>query len=96
MKTVRDIRGWILRIVDRGGRFGASVQLIGDSLFGLRANLTQTEIEDELDYLVRKGYVRLEEVRVKGVGERRIAYVEPKGQDLLDGSIPADPGILLE
>jgi hypothetical protein len=96
MKTVQETRGWILRIVERGGRFGASLQLIGDSLYGLRANMTQMEIEDQLNYLARKGYVRVEEVKVKGVGERRIAYLEPKGQDLLDGSIEADPGVLLE
>jgi len=96
MKKIQEVRGWILRTIDRAGRYGASTRLIGDTLLGLRAALTDSEIEEELDYLARKGYVRLEDVEVPGVGARRIAYLEPKGQDLLDGSIAQDPGILLD
>ena len=76
----------------------------------LVAGLTRNEFDDHLTYLEGKEYIRLwhqrdmeEERDDRQPSDRdvrsddiRFARLLPKGVDLLEGSIPADPGIDFE
>lgn len=89
----KEIRGWILRILDRFRPDGTSFEVIESVLLDSRFNVTLNELKAHLVYLTEKGYVRLDEIERNRV-KRRINYITPKGVDLLEGNIPEDPGVM--
>lgn len=97
MTTVenREIRGWVLRICERAQPYGASFTVIETTLMESGFHSSLSEIKAHLQYLERKGYIRMEEVEVGGV-RRRINSITPKGVDLMEGNIDPDPGVLLD
>jgi hypothetical protein len=53
-------------------------------------------LEENLVYLSDKGYLRREPVTDPITGVKRwMAYVTPRGIDLMEGTIDADPGVTL-
>lgn len=56
--------------------------------------ISESELLVHLRYLAAKGYVRLTEIEaVIGLAPQRVELT-PRGIDLLEKSIPADPGII--
>lgn len=61
----------------KAGRFGAIKQL-----------------EENVQYLTEKGYLRTELIKERTSGvERWMIWLTAQGIDLLDGTIPDDPGV---
>lgn len=89
----KEIRGWVLNILERARPYGASFSVIESTLLDLGFHVTDNELKAHLVYLTEKGYVRLEEIERNRV-KRRINYITPKGVDLLEGNIPEDPGVM--
>ena len=90
----KEIRGWMLNIIDRAKPYGASFQVIEVTLTDLGFNVCETEIKAQLVYLADKGYVRYEPIERGGV-VRHLNHITPKGVDLLERSIPPDPGVMI-
>jgi len=90
----RLIRREILRILDVAYVHGATVELIAVSLCDAGYAVTESEVEEHLVYLGDKGYVATQTMQVRGLGRRLWGRLLPKGQDLLDGNIEDDPGIM--
>jgi hypothetical protein len=87
-------RGTILQLVRRYG-------VNGISFVGLEKVFRQAGrfgavalLEENVQYLSDKGYLRTELVRdaISGV-ERWMIWLTPQAIDLLDGTIPSDPGV---
>ena len=91
----REVRGWILKICERAQPYGASFQVIETTLAEAGFHETLTEVKAHLQYLQRKGYIQMEEVKAGRI-KRRINSILPKGVDLIEGSIDDDPGVLLD
>jgi DNA-binding PadR family transcriptional regulator len=92
----REIRGYILVLCKHSYPYGCSEQLIGTFLAQSQFSCSPAEIKGHLEYLEEKGYIRMEELRVDKLKLHRVvAYITAKGIDLLEGSIPSDPGIML-
>lgn len=85
----------ILRMLRIAGPRGSTAELCARMLTeaGLDTNLT--EILGHLDYMSGPGkeYIEVDEVELEGLGKRAIAKLLPRGVDLLEKNIPADPGI---
>ena len=90
----REMRGWILNIIDRAKPYGASFEVIEVTLTDLGFNVCETEVKAQLKYLSDKGYVKYEPIERSGI-VRHLNHITPKGVDLLEGSIPADPGVMI-
>ena len=90
----REIRGWALRIIGDAQPYGASFRVLEAELDELGLACSETELKGHLKYLLDKGYVTLEEIERHGI-TRRVNYITPKGIDLLEGNISADPGVML-
>jgi len=87
-------RGEILRLARRFGGNGVSIAGV-DRIFqqaGMFAALSS--LEENIEYLQGKGYLAAELATdpLSDV-ERWIIRITPAGIDLLDGVIPADPGV---
>ena len=91
----KEIRGWILRICQRAQPYGASFQVIEITLMDAGFHVSLTEIKSHLKYLEDKGYIQMEELKQEKV-KRRINSITPKGIDLLEGNIEADPGVMMD
>lgn len=91
----RLVRKEILRVLRIADHYGATSAVIAESLMAGGEVVTVPEIEQHLQYLAGegKGYVRVEELEVEGLGRRVHATLLPKGIDLLEGNIPVDPGV---
>lgn len=92
----RELRGFILTMCKHNYPHGCSEKLIlttlGENQFASSPALLRAHIE----YLEEKGYVRIEDVQAHGLGiSRTLVFITAKGIDLLEGSIPQDPGVLL-
>lgn len=92
----RELRGFLLRVCDVAHPDGCSEQVIVSSLAGVGISVSQVVLRSHLSYLEEKGYLRQEEIRDRASGlGRTVWYISAKGQDLLDGHIPDDPGIMV-
>ncbi|SEO98130.1 hypothetical protein [Propionispora vibrioides] len=92
----REIRGRILKILDANYPFPAGDHLISQILTDARYCCSPAEVETHLTYLSEKGYLETEKVKSEELGITRIlARLTAAGKDLLEGSIPADPGVTL-
>ncbi len=93
-REAREIRGWILRILNYNYPESLSVEAIALTLSDLEYVVTPLAVGGYLDYLEEKGYIETRQVEVRDAGiSRRVARLTAKGKDLLEGNIPEDPGI---
>jgi len=90
----RELRGWMLHIINRARPYGASFRLVEETLCEMGYSVPENEIKTHLLYLQRRGYIHMEEKQAAGV-MRRMNFVTPDGMDLLEGNIDADPGVML-
>lgn len=91
----REIRGWILKICHRAQPYGASFRIIEETLVDVGFHLSLSEIKAQLKYLQHKEYIHYEELEKEGI-KRRLNWITPKGVDLVEGTIDADPGVMLD
>ena len=90
----RALRGVVMVALRENGE-------IGDHLIKILVEKTPYEasledIKKQMGYLEDKGYIRAEKVSIKEIGaSRMIAKLTFKGQDLLDGTIPPDEGVVM-
>jgi hypothetical protein len=87
-------RGTILTLVRRYGVDGISFPNLED-VFRRAGRFGAIDLmEENVQYLTDKGYLRTELVRdpISGV-ERWMMWLTPQAIDLLDGTIPPDPGV---
>lgn len=90
----REIRKWLLITLEKSYPYGASEELLGLTLSGLRLEVSPGELRAHLAYLEEKGYVARERVEVRRAGvHRHVAKLTAAGKDLLEGNVPADPGV---
>lgn len=89
-------RGTILRIVRRWGVTGVSWEGI-EAIFRQAGQLGAIDrLEENVQYLADKGYLAKELKRDDFSGvERWLVWITPRGIDLLDGLIEADPGVVV-
>lgn len=90
----REMRGFILNMLQINYPNGCSEKLIEITLNENQFSISPSVIKTHIEYLEEKGYVRVEEVRSMGV-VRTVVYLTAKGIDLMERSIPEDPGIIL-
>lgn len=90
----REIRGWALRVIGGYLPYGASFRVLEAELEELGLACPETELKGHLKYLLDKGYITLEEIERHTI-MRRVNHITPKGIDLLEGNISADPGVML-
>lgn len=93
LKENKEVRGWILNMLDRANPYGASFSVIEATLLDLGFNVGINELKAHLVYLTEKGYCRMEEIERNRV-KRRINYITPTGVDLLEKNISDDPGVM--
>lgn len=90
----KEVRGFVLSILKLQYPNPASDRLISLTLNDSHLDGSLPQIRQHIRYLEEKGYVRSEEGNELGI-QRTMATLTAKGIDLLDGSIPDDPGILV-
>jgi len=92
--TRRLVRKDILRFLERAGELGSTAQIIHEALRRTSA-ITVGDVERDLQYLAGAGkdYVKLDPLDEEGLGRRLHAVILPRGIDLLEGNIAADPGV---
>lgn len=90
----KEVRGRILRTLDRAGRHGVSEELLLDLLNDVQYHVSPGVLADHLHYMQGKGkeYIEVEEITVGDI-TRRIVRITSRGKDLQEGNIPVDPGI---
>lgn len=92
----RETRGRILKILDR-----AYPDELGDELISLTLNdinmcTGPALLRGHIDYLEEKGYVESRTLESEDLDiTRHMVRLTAKGKDLLEGSIPHDPGVNL-
>lgn len=90
----REIRGWILRILNYNYPESLSVEAITLTLGKLEYSVTSFAVAGFIDYLEEKGYLESRQVEVPEAGiARRVVRLTARGKDLVEGNIPADPGV---
>jgi Fe2+ or Zn2+ uptake regulation protein len=85
-------RGKILKALEVAYPHDLTAVVILSCLQERHIQATGTTVERDLHYLADKGYLTLLEVEDEGE-KVLMARLSPKGKDLLDGTIPADPGV---
>ena len=86
-------RGEILRLARR---YSPQKITLGsmDNIFQRAGVFSSMNLDENLEYLVGKNYLQREFLKDPASGvERWIVKITPQGIDLLDGVIPADPGV---
>jgi len=90
----RIARGHILEILKIAYPGPASLELLDVTLHDRGCSAGPAIIRGYVDYLKEKGYVSVQEVRDDGLGlSRTLVKLTASGVDLLEGSIPPDPGV---
>ena len=88
----KEVRGEILKILKRNYLYQTGDKLITDILLDMQYGVSPAVISGYLTYMEEKGYVQIEKVEAYGV-QRLLVKLTPKGIDLTEGNIPADPGV---
>ncbi len=85
----------ILRMARFAGDIGSTAELCTRMLAEAGIETSLSEVLGHLEYLAGPGkeYVTLHRHEITGLGERTIVKLLPKGVDLLEKNIPADPGV---
>lgn len=91
----RIVRGQLMLILKVAYPGPASLELLEITLNDRKFPTSPAVLKGYLDYLVDKGYVKAweEEDDMTGVN-RTLSKLTASGIDLLEGSIPADPGVV--
>lgn len=90
----REIRGRILKILDANYPYPAGDHLIADILTDAQYSCSPAQVKGHLVYLSEKGYIETTDVKSTELNiVRCLAKLTAKGKDLLEGSIPPDPGV---
>ena len=91
-----EIRGRILIALQYGYPGLVGDQLLTNIMQDAQYPVSPQIVSGHLTYLEAKGYLELETVEARELSMTRIlAKLTPKGVDLLDGNIEADPGVRL-
>lgn len=92
----RIARGHVLKVLKTAYPEPASVELLELALNDRHCPTSPAVIQGYAQYLADKGYVTVSEVGSEELGLSRILVkLTPKGIDLLEGTIPKDPGVVL-
>jgi len=92
----RIARGQILHILKIAYPGPASLELLETTLNDRKYPSSPAVLKGYLDYMADKGYVKVWEEHDDMMGvERTLAKLTAAGIDLLEGSLPADPGVVL-
>ncbi|MGC5328928.1 hypothetical protein [Brevibacillus sp. SYSU BS000544] len=94
MENNRELRGWILRVIDKAFPDPLSVTIVRDQLLALGFAPDNLGMKANLAYLEEKEYIHKETAKAGGI-ERETIRLTARGKDLLEGNIPDDPGIQL-
>jgi len=90
----REIRGRILKIVEIDYPNEVSDRVISLTLNDINYSVSPAVLAGYLEYLEEKGYVDTRVIESKDLDlTRRVAKLTARGKDLLEGNIPADPGV---
>lgn len=93
---IKEVRGKILRTLDRQYPSGMSVKMLS---YGLRAasyKCSGPELKAQLAYLEGKGYIEIKKVGLKELElERKMIELTVTGKDLVEGNIDPDPGVII-
>lgn len=92
----RLVRGQLMQILKVAYPGPASLELLEVTLNDRRFPTSPAILKGYLDYLSDKGYVKVWEEKddIMGVN-RMLAKLTAAGIDLLEGNVPADPGVVL-
>ncbi len=89
-------RGQILKVLKVAYPGPASLELLEVTLNDRHCNASPASIKGYIEYLEEKGYVSADDERDDLLGvTRTLVKLSAKGIDLLEGNIPADPGVAL-
>lgn len=92
----KEVRGRILKALDFEFPRAMSLQMISYVLQASRYDCSTGQLKAHLAYLAQKGYITLESVGLADMDLRReMVTLTAKGKDLVEESIPADPGVIL-
>lgn len=92
--SAKEIRGQIVGILKRNYPYQTGDKLINEILQDMQYIVSPPVVSGYLTYLEEKGYIESENVAAYGVA-RRLVKLTPKGIDLIEGNIDADPGVML-
>ncbi|WP_051273243.1 hypothetical protein [Desulfotruncus alcoholivorax] len=92
----RIVRGHLMQVLKVAYPGPASLELLEITLNDRSYSTSPAILKGYLDYLADKGYVKVweEEDDLMGVN-RTLAKLTAAGVDLLEGNVPADPGVVL-
>jgi hypothetical protein len=91
----REIRGWILRALHINHPEGLTERNIYLALHDIFPGLIETALPSEMNYLRDKSYIKSNKVASELCDEIWIHKITAAGIDLMERSVPADPGIEL-
>lgn len=92
--TLKEIRGWVLRMLYNNLPEFTGDKLIYEILMEGGFSITLPLVQGHLRYLEEKGYLELQTASVPELGMTRLlAKLTSKGVDLVEGTIPEDPGV---
>lgn len=93
----RIARGHILEILKIAYPGPASLELLEVTLNDRSCPTSPAVIAGYVNYLADKGYVHAVEGKIDDLDlVRTLVKLTPTGIDLLEGTIPADPGVVLQ
>lgn len=94
---IKIIRGRILKTLKTNYPYPAGSELISNILTDGQYNISPPQVNAQLIYLEEKGYIEMKKAEIPGVDIPRVlAKISPKGIDLLEKNIQADPGVDLQ
>lgn len=92
----REIRGRILKILELDYPHEVSSRVIALTLNDISYDVNPAILEGYIDYLEEKGYVSSHKLESEELGlAMRVVKLTAHGKDLLEQSIPEDPGVYL-
>lgn len=94
MYEAKTIRGHILKILKTNYPYEAGDKLLTEILNDAGYSVTPSQVNGYLAYLKEKEYIELRELNLEEMGiYRQMARLTADGIDLIEGNIPADPGV---
>ncbi len=92
----KEIRGRILKTLNNQYPNAISKKMLVYGLKAARYECNNNKLQSHLFYLQEKGYVQMENVGIPELDlERDMIRLTVLGKDLVEGSINADPGVIL-
>jgi hypothetical protein len=94
---IKIIRGRILKTLKTNYPYPAGSELLSSILTDAQYNISPPQVNAQLIYLEEKGYIEMKKAEIPGMNiSRNLSKITPKGIDLLEGNIKADPGVDLQ